>query len=430
MTNKLLVFCLDALCTMDLEKMKDLKNFGWVLERGAVVRHIEPVYPSLTYPCHCSIITGTYVQRHQVTHNEIVEVENPNPVWFNQRSSIKCKTIFDFAKEAGLSTAALSWPVMGKAELDFNMPMIVPIGYSGDNPRQFLEGNATTELLDRYYYKHGRYLIGKDRNLDMYTMSMALDVLEDYDQPDILFVKMCDLDTVKHQYGIANSQVDEQLRKHDEELGSLMEALRRKGTLENTNIVILGDHGQMDVNKNLNMNLLLKEHGFIRTNEDGKLIDYDAYCHSAALSAWIQLKNPEDQAMREKVHQFLKDCMENPEYNIGYLFTKEEAERLFGLTGPLDFVIEGKEAMSFGTTLKGTDLFEKHLPEGYHNSLASHGHLPFRDETTTFFGCGPNIRQGVVLERAKMVDEAPTLAKMMQFEMMGVDGNVLSEIIK
>ena len=78
------------------------------------------------------------------------------------------------------------------------------------------------------------------------------------------------------------------------------------------------------------------------------------------MSAWIQLKNPDDKAMYDKVYSFLKSLKDNPEYNIGYLYTKKEADDLFGLVGPLDFVIEGEKPMSFSSTLEGRDAFEKY----------------------------------------------------------------------
>ena len=55
---KLVVFMLDALCTLDLDQIRTLPNMGAILNRGSYVRHLEPIYPSLTYPCHVAVITG------------------------------------------------------------------------------------------------------------------------------------------------------------------------------------------------------------------------------------------------------------------------------------------------------------------------------------------------------------------------------------
>ena len=158
--NKLFVFMLDALCTSDIELMKEMTNFKWMFEKGSCIRHVEPVYPSFTYPCHVSIITGNTVKHHGGPHNAILEVENADAPWYNQSADVKCPTIFDYAKEAGYLTCSLSWPVSGKADIDLNMPMIVPINYMGDDPGQFLWGNASEELMERYYWKYGRHLMG------------------------------------------------------------------------------------------------------------------------------------------------------------------------------------------------------------------------------------------------------------------------------
>ena len=427
--NKLFVLCLDALTSSDLDQMRQLPNFKWLFEEGSYVKHIEPIYPSFTYPCHCTIITGNTVKNHGVPHNEKLEIENPHSPWYNQRADVKCPTIFDYAKEAGYVTCSLSWPVSGKADIDLNMPMIIPMKYTGDDPGQFLYGNASDELMDRYFWKYSRYLKGKARSLELYTMALAPDIIRDYHQPDVMFVKMCDLDSARHVNGVYSEEAEEQLRKHNYEFGVLLDSIRRYGDFEHTNFVILGDHGQQNITKNLNVNVLLRDAGFIRCDQEGKLVDYDAYCHSVSLSAWIVLKDPSDDKMREKVYTFLRSLRDDPTYNIGYLYTKQEADELFGLVGPLDFVIEGKEPMNFSSTLQGKDAFEMYLRPGQYFSVASHGHLPWRDETTTFVAAGPNVAKGVAIERSQMINEAPTMAAMLGLQMKNTDGKVIKELL-
>ena len=136
---------------------------------------------------------------------------------FTQRGSIRCETLLDAAREQGRSTCSLSWPVTGGADFDLNMPMIVPMYYDGPEPIQFLEGNATPELLDRYYPKHWQYLTGPERSLDRYTMALATEILRDDEQPDVMLVKLCDLDTVRHAVGVDNHHTRAELAGHDAE---------------------------------------------------------------------------------------------------------------------------------------------------------------------------------------------------------------------
>ncbi|MBR4421370.1 MAG: alkaline phosphatase family protein, partial [Erysipelotrichaceae bacterium] len=59
-----------------------------------------------------------------------------------------------------------------------------------------------------------------------------------------------------------------------------------------------------------------------------------------------------------------------------------------------------------------------------------HGHLPWRDETTTLIMAGPDVKKGVVVERSSMVNEAPTMARMLGIEMENIDGKVIEELIR
>ena len=60
MRNKLLIVSLDALNAKDLSYLQNLKIFRQFMDEGSYVRSVDSVYPSLTYCCHTSIITGTY----------------------------------------------------------------------------------------------------------------------------------------------------------------------------------------------------------------------------------------------------------------------------------------------------------------------------------------------------------------------------------
>ncbi len=429
--SKTLVFCLDALCASDVEAMRAMPHFGRFMENCAMVRKIEPVWPALTYCCHVSMITGCYVDRHGVANNEKMQRGGYwNLPWYGKKSDVKVPTVLDYARQHGLTTCSISWPVSGGADYDMNLPMIVPYGYTGWDPTPWLEGMATKSLLDRYFYKHGRYLKGPDRSLDLFTMAMALDILQDYDQPDIMLVKMCDLDGARHRYGVHHPRVYDQLRKHDEEFGSLVEALRRKGTLEQTNLVIVGDHGQTDIQDILHLNVLLRENGFIRLNPDGTLQSFDAIVHSAALSAYVELADPTDQAMKQRVRDFLESLKDDERVRLAYVLDAQEAKECFHVSGDFDFIIESSLPVAFGERIDAESLYGSKLPGDHKIGAATHGGNPQREELTTFLAAGPDVKPGVVVERRPMVDEAPTLARLLGFTMPDTDGSAIEEMLR
>ena len=223
----------------------------------------------------------------------------------------------------------MSWPVTGGADFDLNMPMIVPMYYDGPEPIQFLEGNATPELLDRYYPKYWKYLTGPERSLDHYTMALATEILRDYEQPDVMLVKLCDLDTVRHATGVDNEHTRAELAGHDAQVGAIVDLVGEHGDLARTNFVVIGDHGQSDIAGHLNLNVLFRRDGLLQVDEAGDVADYVAFAHSSELTAWVQLADPVDEGARNRVAAYLADLAADPRYGIGGVYSADEIAARF-----------------------------------------------------------------------------------------------------
>ena len=61
---------------------------------------------------------------------------------------------------------------------------------------------------------------------------------------------------------------------------------------------------------------------------------------------------------------------------------------------------------------------------------ATHGGNPEREEVTTFFACGPSVKNTVLIGSRPMVDLAPTMAQMLGFSMKDIDGKPIEEILR
>lgn len=79
MNKKTLVISIDALISDDIPLLETLPNLGPIVKGAAQVRDIECIYPTLTYPCHVSIMTGCYPNKHGIVHNERLQVNVPKP---------------------------------------------------------------------------------------------------------------------------------------------------------------------------------------------------------------------------------------------------------------------------------------------------------------------------------------------------------------
>src|SRR6478752_3230837 len=124
LTDHLIVISFDCLSALDIPILETLPHFQTIMQNGAYVQNVETIYPSVTYPCHATIVTGNYPNRHGVINNTLLQPGRPSPDWNWFRQSITGTTLYDEVKKANMTTAALLWPVTGKADIDYNMPEI------------------------------------------------------------------------------------------------------------------------------------------------------------------------------------------------------------------------------------------------------------------------------------------------------------------
>lgn len=70
MKNKLVVLSLDALQSNDLEELLGMPNFSKLKNKISIVKNLEEIYPTLTYPIHTTMLTGGTPDKHGIFHNQ------------------------------------------------------------------------------------------------------------------------------------------------------------------------------------------------------------------------------------------------------------------------------------------------------------------------------------------------------------------------
>ena len=100
------------------------------------------------------------------------------------------------------------------------------------------------------------------------------------------------------------------------------------------------------------------------------------------------------------------------------------------MDGPFDFILESELPISFGERFDCESIYGSRIPGNHKIGAATHGGGPGRKEVTAFMAAGPDVRPGVVVERRPMVDEAPTMARMLGFSMPDADGTAIEEILR
>ncbi|MEG0852462.1 MAG: ectonucleotide pyrophosphatase/phosphodiesterase [Angelakisella sp.] len=429
--KKLIVLSADALVWEDMEYFKTLPNYKKYLAGGCEVQKVRSVYPTITYPCHTTMSTGVYPNRHGVYSNyQLIPGQAPLP-WRWDYSNNKCKQdIFTEAKKAGYSTAAVFWPTTGNhPDIDYLIDEYWTQSPE-DTPREaWTRMGSDSRMLDVIERNIGNNDIRKHPQTDRFIISCCCDIIRQY-QPDILFLHPANIDAYRHQYGLFNDHVRFGIEETDRWIGELMEAAEEAGVLADTNLVITSDHGQLDIKRVVNPNVVLADKGLIAVNSDGTLGDWKAWCMSGGLSAVVFLKDPNDVQLYNETYELLQWMAKEGVYGISRVFTEQEANESHHLgKAGFSFVLESDDFTSFG------DGFVRPMVTNFDSSdyrygRATHGHLPHKGPQPTFMAKGPDFNENITIETANLVDQAPTYAKLLGIELAGVDGIPLDAFIK
>lgn len=428
MNKKLIVLSADAMVTEDLELFTTLPGYKKYLENGCMIRKVRSIYPTVTYPCHTTMMTGNYPDRHGVTSNfKLVLNEKPTPWnWFSD--VIKSKDIFTACKEKGLTTATVFWPVTGcHKDIDYKIPEYVPQG-NDTIEEAFRRAGCDDDMIAIVKKNSGILKEYKHPYIDEFIIQCACDVLREK-QPDVILIHPANIDGARHAYGIFNEKVNQTVVDTDRFVQMLMAVQEELGLAESTNLVVTSDHGQMDIQRIINLNVMLADYGFIDVDSEGKVTDWKAYCLSNGLSAVVYLQNPEDENTKQRVFQLLRWMKKEGIYGISEVYTAKEADEKYHLNGEFSFVIEGDDYTSFGEGVTGL-LVEAFGDTDYRYGRASHGYTPEKGPQPIFMAKGPDFAENVVIENGRLIDEAPTYAKVLGVELPDTDGAAIMEFLK
>ena len=116
-------------------------------------------------------------------------------------------------------------------------------------------------------------------------------------------------------------------------------------------------------------------------------------------------------------------------YGISEVYTAKEADEKYHLNGEFSFVIEGDDYTSFGEGVTGL-LVEAFGNTDYRYGRASHGYTPEKGPQPIFMAKGPDFAENVVIENGRLIDEAPTYAKVLGVELPDTDGAAIMEFLK
>ncbi|CAD6233223.1 unnamed protein product [Miscanthus lutarioriparius] len=177
-----------------------------------------PVFPTLTFPNHYSIVTGLYPSSHGIINNYF-----PDPIsgdYFNMQNHDPefwlGEPLWATAANQGILAATFFWPGSEVTKGSWNCPEKYCQHYNGSVP---FEERVDTIL--------GYFDLPSDQ------------------MPQFLTLYFEDPDHQGHQVGPDDPAITDAVVHIDEMLGRLIAGLEARGVFEDVNIILLGDHGMV-----------------------------------------------------------------------------------------------------------------------------------------------------------------------------------------
>jgi len=441
MKQKLFVLSMDAMVEEDIEYLKTRPNFKRLMEHGCQIKKVQTIYPSITYPAHASMITGCRPAKHGVYNNTRFPSDRTWPDWYIDTSEIfKVEDLFAAAKRAGCTTGAVYWPIMGNnPNIDYNIneyffydPADAVNRETRLNAFRRMGANEDTiKVVEENYdrlpteYKHRVGPLRLNHTYDHFINGCICSLIRRY-QPDVLVAHNCLMDSLRHRNGIFNDFVTWGLDMADYWFGEIADAMYDAGVLEDTNFVIVSDHGQMDFSRRLKMNVLFARKGWLTVGPNGKPSkDSKVISQSNGMSDSVYVR---DKSLLNEVHEYLLSLSKEGVWGFSDVFTTAEVEKLYGWSGPFDFVVETDGYTTFSDDCRepmiaGIDLSD------YRLGNATHGYRPEKGPQPVFVARGPAFKKDCVIPFAYTIDEAPTFAHILGDSLPNAEGRVLTEIL-
>ncbi len=190
--------------------------------QGATAKGLTPVFPTVTFPNHVSLVTGRRPVGHGILNNtmwdptvadQIFRLRDrralTNPVWWSES-----EPVWVTAAKQGRISATLFWP--GSE---------VPI--QGIQPRDWLP------------YQHS---MDSSARVDQ-LLTWLTDIRSNRPQADFATLYFSEVDSEGHAHGPDGPAVNQAMARVDAALARLIAGLKAAGLWSRTSLVIVADHG-------------------------------------------------------------------------------------------------------------------------------------------------------------------------------------------
>jgi hypothetical protein len=405
---RVILVSIDGLWARDLQRADSagirLATFDSLRRAGEMAVGVVGSFPSVTYPSHSTMITGVPPARHGVYGNGVfvdpsVRREFSPAYW--ERAEIRVPTIFDAASRAGLTVAAVFWPVTAHdSSIQYNIPDAWDPRPGAPSQLAALRYLGTPWLLDSL----NAPATGEPN--DSMRAAWAAAIVRRWN-PDLVALHLIDLDHHKHESGLWSDSAIAALRARDRDLGVLLAAVAATDAGRRTTLIVTSDHGFLNYTRQLRPGVLLARAGLVTLNNAAPppVRSWDAAVHVNGGSVMILPRDSSDPGMGARIRAAIPDSLVGPGKPIRAVLPRDTIALLGGdprALWALDLNV-GFYAIGGYT---GPLLSEK--------SGGGHGYDQRRPELHAFFlTTGPGVRRGGTRPLMRQTEIAGIVARIL-----------------
>jgi predicted AlkP superfamily pyrophosphatase or phosphodiesterase len=375
----LLVISVDGL---DYRYLRDADKLGLkipnlrrLMREGEVTEGVTGVFPTVTWPSHTTMITGVAPAEHGILGNRRPKEEGGDYYW--DVSLLKVKTLWHAAREAGLKSAAITWPVTVNAAVDFNLPEYFRRRQGGAMDLRSIEEKATPGLVGKIVRSHPSFA---QEWMDDRTRTLATLYLLKHEKPDLILLHLVDLDAEAHHNGPFTREANALLEYTDELIGRMLEVLPREMA-----VALVSDHGFERADKVVDVNQAMKREGV-----EGKADLRPGFVTAGDAGAV----------------RWLREASRQSKYGVGREIPQEELRRFAPHLAGVAAAFESAEHHLFGASPDG-EVYSKPAEVGVHGLWPGR-----RDYAASFIVWGKGIKPAR-RPTASMLTVAPRLAELL-----------------
>jgi predicted AlkP superfamily pyrophosphatase or phosphodiesterase len=425
----------DGLAGFYLDDPKaDMPNIRALAKQGARAESMIPVAPTVTWPNHTTLVTGDTPALHGVVGNNYYDRssgENVTLIWdplYNKDQIVKVPTIYDLAKEAGLTTAAIRWPASrGAKTLDWTTPDVVQESIFARYVTPSLLAECRQAKIGIDGSRNGGPApdhIYNDGDQDEQN-THAFNLILRQHKPDLALIHLLNVDHTEHANGPRTPLAYAAIKLADQQVGEIWSELKRDFPDRST-LVVVSDHGFSPIDHAILPNVVLRQNGLVQV-KGKKIVGGSVHILPQGGAALVYIKDPANRdtiiAKVKKAFTGLKGIdkvvagrQQLAHYGVGDASVDPHAP---------DMVLFAQEGWSFGDTAAGALPFVD-KPE----RRGTHGHCPdIPDLHATFVAWGAGIKPGSRTADIPNIDVAPTLANLLGIQMPNVQGHPIQAIL-